>query len=252
MVHAQVPKRVINRRSVKEGLLLHRWANDVRGDLATDGLLQLVRLWEIMIAKELNPTSVDIPIWRWNCMGTYTSASMYAMLCEGGIRFEPSKAIWKCWAPLSCKLFMWLAVQYRLWTADRRLRHGLQEEPSPCFICDQEEDTVDHILLQCVFARQIWHNCFMQARIGLDLVPSTEDTLQHWWMSARKRMPKINRKGFDSFTMLLCWHLWKNRNNKVFRPGSQPVTVGSFTSNYFEELRRWMRAGCLGVNIFCE
>src|SRR3954466_8135784 len=98
----------------------------------------------------------DRPIWAWNELGVYTTPSAYKMLCEGGVRFHSFRAIWKCWAPLACKIFMWLAVQYRLWTADRRTRHGLQDQTSKCYLCDQEEDTVDHILQQCVFSRQVW------------------------------------------------------------------------------------------------
>lgn len=166
-------------RTVKEGLYQHRWANDVRGNLSSEGLLQILRLWEIMIDIVINPGLPDMPLRRWNSSGTYTSASTYTMLWEGSIRFEPTKAIWKCWAPLSCKLFMWLAIQYRIWTADQRLRHGLQEESSPCFICGQEEDTVDHLLLRCVFARQTWHACFAKAGVELLLMPSTVDLLQN-------------------------------------------------------------------------
>lgn len=125
MVRAQVRTQVVNRRTVSEALHLHRWANDVVGDLSAGTLVQIVRLWEIMITIQLDPTQPDTSIWKWNSLGAYTSASTYAMLWEGSIRFAPAKAIWKCWAPLSCRLFMWLATQYRLWTADRRFRHGL-------------------------------------------------------------------------------------------------------------------------------
>lgn len=33
------------------------------------------------------------------------------------------------------ELFCWLALRYRLWTSDRRHRHGLQDAPDPCFTC---------------------------------------------------------------------------------------------------------------------
>lgn len=205
-----------------------------------------------MIDIVINPGLPDMPLRRWNCSGTYTSASTYTMLWEGSIRFEPTKAIWKCWAPLSCKLFMWLAIQYRIWTVDQWLRHGLQEESSPCFICGQEEDTVDHLLLRCVFARQTWHACFAKAGVELLLMPSTVDLLQNWWMSARKRIPKVRRKGFDSFVILICWQLWKLRNSFVFGSRTSLDMVQRFTSQIFEELRMWMRAGGHGVSAFCE
>ena len=91
--------------------------------------------------------------------------------------------------------------------------------------CDQEEDSVDHILLRCVFARQVWHCCFLRASINIMLVPTTNDSIISWWMETRKKMLKENRKGFDSLIMIVCWHLWKHRNGMVFGPRREVSTV---------------------------
>jgi hypothetical protein len=69
--------------------------------------------------------------------------------------FEPS--IWDTWAPLKIKLFLWLAIRKRHWMADRRQRHGL-EANDLCFLCDQEPKTIDHIVVLCSFAKQVWWN----------------------------------------------------------------------------------------------
>ena len=147
---------------------------------------------------------------------------------------------------------MWLAMQYRLWTADRRLRHGLQDQASLYYICDQEEDTVDHILLRCVFARQVWHCCFLRARITTNLVPTTDDKIADWWLHARKQIPKETRKGFDSIVMLICWSLWKHRNGLVFGPTRVVSSIASFTGQIFDDLRAWAMVGANRVTTFCE
>lgn len=79
----------------------------------------------------------DMAIWKWSDNGQYSAASTYHMLCEGSICFLCAKPIWRCWAPLSCKIFLWLALQYRIWTFDRRLQHGLQDQSFVCFLCDR-------------------------------------------------------------------------------------------------------------------
>ena len=150
---AKVKTQVINKRLVNDGLYLNNWMNDVNGDLDTEGLAQLIRLCEATMNFELHASEEDRMIWRWNTAGTYSASSAYAMMCDGGIGFQLADAIWKSGAPLSCKLFMWLAGQYRVWTSDRRVWHGHQDTISPCFLCEQEQDTVDHILTQCVYAR---------------------------------------------------------------------------------------------------
>ena len=95
--------------------------------------------------------------------------------------------------------------------------NGLQETTSPCFTCEQEEDNVDHILAQCVYARQVWFLCFRELGVDEALIPTTEDTLGDWWVSARKRIDKRHRRGFDTLCISVYWNLWKQRNDVVFR-----------------------------------
>jgi hypothetical protein len=62
-----------------------------------------------------------------------------------GATMAGASCIWRSWAPLKCIIFSWLALQYRIWTLDRRAHHGLQDRASPCDVCLQEEDNTDHI-----------------------------------------------------------------------------------------------------------
>jgi hypothetical protein len=50
---------------------------------------------------------------------------------------------------------MWLASKSRLWTADRRRRHGLEAHDT-CWLCDQERETSAHLLSECCFAKEVW------------------------------------------------------------------------------------------------
>ncbi|XBI06650.1 hypothetical protein VPH35_134643 [Triticum aestivum] len=252
LIVLKVKTQVRNRRVVQEGLLSHAWTMDITGEMSTDELAQFIRLWEVLIEVHPIPDQEDMAVWEWCVDRKYTAASAYKMFCEGGIWFQSYRGIWKSWAPLSCKIFMWLAVQYRVWTSDRRLRHGLQEETSPCYFCDQEEDTVDHLLLQCVFARHVWYLCFAKVGVELALLPSVQSRLEEWWETRRKRITKANRKGFDSFVMMICWTLWKQRNARVFRNTNDVRDARGTMEIIFQELKLWELAGGSGVSTFCE
>ena len=41
------------------------------------------------------------------------------------------------------------------WTTDRLARQGLPH-PAQCPLYDQEEETINHLLVSCVFAQQFW------------------------------------------------------------------------------------------------
>jgi hypothetical protein len=87
----------------------------------------------------------DRTVWRCSPDGRYSAKSAYKMLHTGSIPFQGHSLIWKTWAPLMVKIFLWLAFKRRHWTNDRRTRHGL-EAREECYLCDQATETIDHIL----------------------------------------------------------------------------------------------------------
>jgi len=50
----------------------------------------------------------------------------------------------------------------------------------------------------------------------LELMPNGHERVEGWWVASRKRVPEAQRKDFDSFVMLICWSLLKQRNGRVF------------------------------------
>lgn len=46
-------------------------------------------------------------------------------------------------------------MRRRIWTADRMRRHGM-ESHIICPLCDQDDETADHIATGCVFAKEVW------------------------------------------------------------------------------------------------
>jgi hypothetical protein len=53
------------------------------------------------------------------------------------------------------QVFLWLVLHDHRWTGERRKRHNLQEDDSSTF-CDQQAETITHLLIGCVFAREVW------------------------------------------------------------------------------------------------
>jgi hypothetical protein len=134
---------------------------------------------------------------------------------EGSVGFEPCQRIWKCWAPPRCKFFIWLATHNRCWTADCLARRGL-DHPENCPLCDQEEEMMQHLLVSCVFTRQIWWHVFSPMGWQV-LTPQPHDhVFQDWWRNAEQQVDKSQRKGFNSAVILVAWWLWKHRNVCVF------------------------------------
>ena len=173
--------------------------------------MQVVRLWVVLQGFRCSEGVLDSYSWPCSSLGTYTAKSTYDMLCQGRERVATANCTWKTYAPLKCRIFIWLALQHKVWTSDRRFRHGLQAATASCFTCLQEEDTIEHVLMQCVYARETWFRCCQLLRVAVRL-PDQEDRLELWWLRERKRFKGREKKRFDKAVTLICWSIWKQRN----------------------------------------
>lgn len=82
---------------------------------------------------------------------------------------------WKSHAPLQFRFFTWLASRNRCQTSDHLARRGLPHQ-DVCPLCDQHDEKINHILLNCVFARTVWHTA-LAALGGSNWVPRIDDNL---------------------------------------------------------------------------
>lgn len=170
-----VPSRIRQRQSVREGLTNRNWVRGIPRGLSVQPLIEYLHLRDAVSNVQLIEQP-DRTIWRWTNDGVYTAKSAYNMLHIASTPFLGHKLIWKTWAPLRVKIFLWLAFKRRHWTNDGRMRHGL-EAREECFLCDQGRETIDHLLANCPFTRELWFH-ILQA-LGKQL-PSTAQTTIRW------------------------------------------------------------------------
>jgi hypothetical protein len=161
----------------------------------------------------------------------------------GATGFGPWKQIWKSWAPGKCKFFLWTAALNRIWTADHLASKGLSHLAA-CPLCDQVEETADHLLVACVFSCQVWFAVLQMFNLQT-LAPQNDLSFFEWWMAASSRVDGLVRKGLDSILVLGAWTIWKHRNRCVF-DGLSP-NVSCVVSVIKEELHHWSFAGARGV-----
>jgi hypothetical protein len=130
--------------------------DDISASISTQFLSEYFMVWDLIQGFQLHPRVSDQHHWTPSASGEYSSKSAYHRFFEEMLTFEPAARVWKSWASPRCKFFIWLAFLNRCWTADRLARRGL-DHPTKCLLCDQEDETMQHILLQCVFASEV---CF--------------------------------------------------------------------------------------------
>uniref|UniRef100_A0A0A9HR92 Reverse transcriptase zinc-binding domain-containing protein n=1 Tax=Arundo donax TaxID=35708 RepID=A0A0A9HR92_ARUDO len=242
---ALVPKRFLNRRTVLEALTNNGWVCDIRGGLSIEALLEYFQIWDILNEFQLSLGVEDQHLWAPSVTGEFSCKSAYVRFFTGAVEFEPWKLIWKSWTPPRCKFFMWLAILNRCWTADRLARRGL-DHPDRCPLCDQADETIQHLLFACVFARGIWFSVL--SITGLQQLTPNQDgqTLQEWWSQAQFEVTPQCRKGFNSLVILIAWWLWKHRNSCVFEGASPSYHV--ILQDIQDDAKMWCMAGAKGLS----
>jgi hypothetical protein len=169
-------------------------------------LVDYFLIWDMMDGVILRQDVPDHYKWKLTQHGTCSSKSAYEAFFLGSIKFGPWRRIRKTWAPPRCKLFIWLFFRSRVWTADCLARRNFPH-PDACPFCDQEEETINHLLIRCVFAREVW--TLVVQNLGLPHLAPQPATIcfSRWWRKTTTRAPKETGKDLNSLIILVAWEI---------------------------------------------
>ena len=141
-------------------------------------------------------------------------------------------------APSLCQALGGYGRIGRLWTADRRRRHGLDAHDN-CWFCDQELETTNHMLVNCSFAKEIWWTVLSWMECSCSFPEPMQ--LHQWWNHVRFMQVKERRRGLDTLVMLILWSLWKERNARLFDGHSS--TILEVQERIKVDIKLWIDAG---------
>eukprot|EP00253_Pinus_taeda_P022943 PITA_22943 len=148
----------------------------------------------------------DILRWGKTMKGTFSVKEAY-YLTGSQERAEENiewKIIWdgKWWPKIA--LFAWLVGKERILTWDKIQKRGLND-PSKCSLCNQENETQDHILNNCGYATQIWEETRKlygkEKRDPRDI----KSTIFQW--SKEKFNCKVVKRAWDLTVGFMIWLL---------------------------------------------
>jgi hypothetical protein len=191
---ASVVNRAGHDSTVHEALTTRKWISDIKGALTVEVMSEFLQLWDILLNIQLQPGVNDTHFWRLAASRQYSANVAYEGFFVGSV--QPFERRWKTWTPPKCHFFLWLVAQRKCWTADRLARRGL-DHPEKCPLCDQESETIDHLLISCVFARQFWFTLLRQFNLQ-ELSPQPDACyFLDWWRRINGRLNGIESKGLN-------------------------------------------------------
>ena len=97
-------------------------------------------------------------------------------------------------------------------TLDKLKRRGIILA-NRCFLCEEEEETIDHLLIHCPRAKMIWE--LFLAIVGSSWVfPRTVHQTLLAWQSVN--VGRKNKRIWMAAPLCLFWTVWQARNRVAF------------------------------------
>jgi hypothetical protein len=185
--------------------LIHDWEVEV-----------LAEFYRCLYSCKLREDGEDKLWWIPSRKGGFEVKSFYQALSSNEPASFPWKSIWRSKAPPRVAFFVWTAAHSKILTLDNLRRRGMVVV-NRCWLCEADEESVDHLLLHCRVTRTLWNAFF--TRFGLCWVmPNTvKDLYACWWMGGRSRSAVT----WKMVTLCIMWCIWRERNNRCFEDKSR-------------------------------
>ncbi|XP_059068502.1 uncharacterized protein LOC131859007 [Cryptomeria japonica] len=119
----------------------------------------------------------------------------------------PSKLCWNNWILPKARAFLWIALHGRILTGDRLKTIGIHG-PSWCVLCNAEEESVDHLLFNYMFAQKCWEWFLRMANLCTVRNGSLKEFLVSWPMFNQTKWGALWLVG----PVMIVWLIWKERN----------------------------------------
>ena len=133
--------------------------------------------------KKIRPFQEDRLILKETRPNGFSIRLMYRKLMHYLPTDFPWHSIWNPIVPPKLGFFAWEASWGKVLTLDQLKRRGIPLV-NRCFLCEEEEETIDHLLIHCSRAKMLW-NLFLAIMDYNWVFPLTVRQSLLAWQSAR-------------------------------------------------------------------
>ncbi|KAL9840625.1 putative reverse transcriptase zinc-binding domain-containing protein [Arabidopsis thaliana] len=237
-------------------------------DMVSDLIHLHSSLWNIWLLGELlHPDDVsrilstkpllarqDSYCWAGNRNGVYSVKSGYELIyhLENKEKFvAPSLSpslfpisvdCWKLKTSPKIQVFLWKSIKGAIIVSERLQTRGIHNYDG-CLLCGAVEETVNHILFLCPYARQVW-------ALSNILVPPEGfgciDLENFKYVFSMRHNENISNETRAIFPWIV-WFLWKNRNKLLFNGSLYPPDC--FVCIAYEDSIAWLSAQVPNHNV---
>ena len=116
---------------------------------------EVERLLQALHSKQINPLLEDKLLLKGSKTGGFSMKLMYKVLDHSPALAFPSLSIWNLAVPPKLGFFAAVAFRGKVLTLDQLKNRG-RALVNKCFLCEEDEETTEHLLVHCKKARMLW------------------------------------------------------------------------------------------------
>ena len=234
----------------KEVSVAEVWEPSCEGGVWTPCFVRPFNDWEMEEIQNLLQTlqekrillnQNDLMLMREAKDGCFSVKLFYKVLFGSNSIFFPHQLIWSTWVPTKMSFFAWEASWGKVLTLDQIKKRG-RALANRCFLCGNDEETIDHLLLHSPVTRLLWD--LLLAIFGVYWVfpKSVSETLISWCGTC---VGKRRKKAWMPASLTLFWNIWRERNNIAFenREFSAQRMKALFLCNYWSGTNMFLTNG---------
>ena len=171
------------------------------------------RFLQVLYSKQIRPLIEDKILFKGSRNEAFSVSSMYKVLERFPQAAFPSRSIWNSVVPPRMGFFAWEASWGKVLTLDQLKRRG-RALANRCFLCEEDEEDINHLLIHCKKARMLWD--LLLSIVGTSWVfpASVIQMLLLSWQGAP--VGKKRKNIWIAAPICLFWTVWHNRNMLVF------------------------------------
>ncbi|XP_071741928.1 uncharacterized protein [Rutidosis leptorrhynchoides] len=213
------------------------WARTIMGRTQAE----LDELNSLLLQVPYRPDVADYWAWNQGHDGLFTARKLNELLETKVLHSNHSTldTLKNSFIPKKVELFVWRARKGRLPTLPELNKRGIDVNSVRCPICDEDIENLDHALLSCKLTSDIWSKILEWWNMGT--LPS--GGIQGLLIGETGQcLSDVGKTIWQGVIWMVCYLVWKNRNEKVFRNKcwNVPVAVSEIQVKSFE----WIAKRC--------
>ena len=142
-------------------------------------LEEVTHFFALMYSQKIRCGGEDKMCWIPSKRNIFEVKSYYHSLSSPAQAFVPWNSIWRVKAPLRVAFFVWTATIGKILTLDnlRKMNVMVMEW---CYMCKHCGESIDHLLLHCEVANEIWNVFFQLFGVSWVMPRKVSDILESW------------------------------------------------------------------------